>query len=327
MNTRKLELETAISAVRHAAQLCRAVQSEMNPEALSKKDKSPVTVADFGSQAIVLYELEKAFPKDLMIAEEGAGALRDPANRFLLAHLMDHVRRIDKDAGEEQVLGWIDRGSRRENADRFWTLDPIDGTKGFLRSEQYAISLALIENGEIVLGALSCPNIASYLPQAKDHDAVFTAVRGGGAWLCPGGGEDPIELSTSGLKDPSRARFVESYESGHSDHSWSQGVAERLNITRDPVRLDSQAKYAILASGAADLYLRLPTRADYVEKIWDHAAGVLIVEEAGGTVTDVDGKPLEFNHGYLLTKNRGVLVSGGAFHDRIVQAVKEVEAG
>ena len=301
--------------------LSRAVQSEIQLESLSKQDRSPVTVADFGCQAIVLHQLEKSFPDDPIIAEEGADALRDPINRPLFDHLMKQVRRIEPDAEEEQVLGWIDRGGQRDYTDRFWTLDPIDGTKGFLRKEQYAISLALVENGEVVLGVLACPNLVEYLPDTKGEDVVFAAIRGDGAWLYPGGNEQRVALSTSGLSDPSQARFVESYESGHSDHAWSQNIAQRLGITREPVRLDSQAKYAILASGAADIYLRLPTQADYVEKIWDHAAGVLIVSEAGGTVTDAEGKPLEFNHGYLLSSNRGVLVSGGDFHRQLVDAV------
>ena len=75
--------------------------------------------------------------------------------------------------------------------------------------------------------------------------------------------------------------------------------------------MDSQAKYAVVARGEADIYLRLPTRADYREKIWDHAAGHLIVAEAGGVVTDIAGRPLEFHHGRELTANRGVIVTNG----------------
>lgn len=325
MKTWNQEVEIAVPAVRTAARLCQAVQAEVNPETLSKKDKSPVTVADFGSQALVLRELEKAFPGDPVIAEEGAAALRKAENGPVLKRLMHHVHGILPHATAEEVMGWIDLGGHREYADRFWTLDPIDGTMGFLRSDQYAISLSLIVDGKIEVGILSCPNIAAHIPEAMGSGAVFVAVRGEGAWLYPGEDAAPVRLKTSGLTDPAEARFVESFESGHSDHTWSQGVANRLGTSRDPVRLDSQAKYAILASGAADLYLRLPTRADYVEKIWDHAAGVLLVEEAGGTVTDVDGKVLEFNHGYQLSGNRGVLVSGGNFHARLVEAVQAVD--
>ena len=79
--------------------------------------------------------------------------------------------------------------------------------------------------------------------------------------------------------------------------------------------------FGSVARGEADIYFRLPTRKGYVEKIWDHAGGVLIVEEAGGVVTDIDGKPLEFQHGIGLTSNRGVLVTNGRLHEQVLDAV------
>jgi 3'(2'), 5'-bisphosphate nucleotidase len=101
-------------------------------------------------------------------------------------------------------------------------------------------------------------------------------------------------------------------------------IASRLGISNEPVRLDSQAKYAIVADGRADMYLRLPTRKDYVEKIWDHAGGVLVVEEAGGRVTDVTGKPLDFTQGRGLERNRGVIVTNGKLHEQVLMAVSTV---
>jgi 3'(2'), 5'-bisphosphate nucleotidase len=96
----------------------------------------------------------------------------------------------------------------------------------------------------------------------------------------------------------------------------------------DPVRMDSQVKYALLASGMGEIYLRLlsPDRLDYKEKIWDQAAGSIIVEEAGGTVTDLDGKALDFSLGRTLKSNRGICASNGHFHDRALAALKRVRA-
>jgi 3'(2'), 5'-bisphosphate nucleotidase len=115
-----------------------------------------------------------------------------------------------------------------------------------------------------------------------------------------------------------------SVESGHSAHGDAAAVADRLGIAAAPLRMDSQAKYAVVARGEADIYLRLPTRADYVEKIWDHAAGAAIVAEAGGTVTDIHGRPLEFHHGRELIGNRGVIVTNGRLHDRVLDAIREL---
>lgn len=319
------ETDVALAAVREAAALCRRVQGSVKPETLEKKDKSPVTIADFGSQALVCRALREAFPDDLVIAEEGAAELHDPANGNVRDRLMEEIHVTRPDASFDDVCTWIDHGNHRDPGDRFWTLDPIDGTKGFLRGDQYAISLALIEKGEIVFGVLGCPNMGAYIPDVGKAGALFIAVRGDGATVQAIEGDLKTPVHVSGLSDASEARFCESFESGHSDHSWSNGVAKRLEMSREGVRMDSQAKYAAVAMGLADLYLRLPTRADYREKIWDHAAGVLVVQEAGGIVSDVDGKPLDFTRGYRLEENRGVIVSGGRFHDQVVDAVLEVE--
>jgi HAL2 family 3'(2'),5'-bisphosphate nucleotidase len=292
---------------------------------LAKADQSPVTVADFGSQALVGRTLAAAFPDDPLIAEEDAAELRRPENSGLLARVTEQVRAIrpDERLDASAVCRWIDRGGERGFSDRFWTLDPIDGTKGFLRHEQYAVALALIVDGRVTVAALACPNLP-LVPKAATGPvgAVFVAVRGQGAFAAPLDG-DPRETPTrvSPRDDPAGARFCESVESGHSAHGDAAAVAARLGITAAPVRLDSQAKYAVVARGEAEVYLRLPTRADYREKIWDHAAGALIVEEAGGTVTDVTGRPLEFTHGRELTANRGVIVSNGRLHDSLLAAL------
>jgi len=85
--------------------------------------------------------------------------------------------------------------------------------------------------------------------------------------------------------------------------------------------MDSQAKYAMIASGAAALYLRL---SNYHEHIWDHAAGALIVQEAGGNVSDRNGKPLDFASSAKMVKNSGVIVSNGSVtHDKALCILKD----
>ena len=91
---------------------------------------------------------------------------------------------------------------------------------------------------------------------------------------------------------------------------------------RDPVRLDSQAKYAVVARGEAGAYLRLPTLAGYEEKIWDHAAGYVTITEAGGKVTDIEGKRLDFSLGRTLRDNRGVVATAAQLHDEVLDAVQ-----
>src|SRR5262249_19589078 len=151
MSDRSRDLATAVAAVRSAARACRAVQERLGrPEALEKGDKSPGTVADFASQAIICAELERAPPQEPVVGEEAAAALRHEAQ--LLKEVVECVAEQREAVSSEQVLAWIDRGTADATARRYWTLDPIDGTKGFLRREQYAIALALLENGRVEIG-------------------------------------------------------------------------------------------------------------------------------------------------------------------------------
>ena len=141
---------------------------------------------------------------------------------------------------------------------------------------------------------------------------------------CPLAGEADAGARTIRVSDittTAAARFCESVESGHSDQDQSAQIAADLGITEEPVRVDSQAKYAIVAQGEAQIYLRLPTRKDYQEKIWDHAAGLIVVEEAGGRITDIRGDDLDFGHGRTLVNNSGVIGTNGPIHDAVLAAV------
>ena len=131
-------------------------------------------------------------------------------------------------------------------------------------------------------------------------------------------------IYVAALDDPSAARFVESVESGHADHAAHESLADALGITRPSARLDSQAKYGAVARADAAIYLRLPSpkTPDYRERIWDHAAGVVIVEEAGGRVTDALGAELDFSQGRKLENNRGVVASNGHLHPAILRAIE-----
>jgi len=315
------EMSLAIDAVRLASRVCRQVRQRLvSPETIQKKDKSPVTVADFASQAVVCARLGEGEP---VVGEEDASELRQPEQAALLSVVAEQVNAtLGETADASAILDWIDRGGTDPaSLRRYWTLDPIDGTKGFLRGEQYAVALALIERGEVVAGVLGCPNLPG--PDGEPG-RLFFARRGEGA------GELSIDdrsaearaVRVDRLTDPSAARFCESVESGHSDQDRSVRIARRLGIDAAPVRMDSQCKYAAVARGEASIYLRLPTRAGYEEKIWDHAAGMILVQEAGGHVTDIEGRALDFSAGRTLSNNRGVVATSGRIHDRVIDALE-----
>lgn len=319
------ELQIALSAVRKAAFICRSVQQGIGAEAIEKKDRSPVTIADFASQAVVCRTLKNHFPDDPIIGEEDSAELKSAGGEQYLPQIQSALSTAGHPDEPEAIYESIDFGGSHEYAPRFWTIDPIDGTKGFLRKEQYAVSLALAIEGTLQIGLLGCPNLPVRQDSPQPAGAIFYAVRGQGAFVIPLDDEDadPIRIRVSDISDPALTRLCESVESGHSSHGDSAELAAALGIAGEPRRLDSQAKYAVVARGEAEVYLRLPTRPGYREKIWDHGGGVVVVEEAGGRVTDVCGNPLDFSRGFQLENNRGVVVSNGPLHDAVLAQLEK----
>ena len=335
-------------AVIEAAEVCRHVQrASESVRSVLKDDSSPVTVADYAAQAVVSHLLEDALGPVHLVAEEDADDLRariEAGSPALPEAVLDAVRIAWPDASMDAMLDAIDRGNaepKRDELHSFWTLDPVDGTKGFLRGQQYAISLAWIEHENPVIGALGCPNLS--LDQTHDPSLVdqrgslYLAIRGDGVWEthCDRGADSwsaDGHTMTRLERDPTQGISIcASVEKSHSSKNDTDRVleliAEQGIRSLEPVRLDSQAKYAVVARGQADGYLRLPARRAYVEKIWDHAAGALIAGESGAQVTDIHGYPLEFSHGVRLEMNKGIICAPPQIHGAFVGAVKQLGLG
>jgi 3'(2'), 5'-bisphosphate nucleotidase len=328
LNFENPEIKFAIEAVTEASLLVKTIQAEMVTPALTKDDRSPVTVADYAAQALVGHLLEESFPQDAVIGEEDSGSLRTPEGRSTLERITAFVSRFAPKATPDIVCRWIDRGTA-QSADRYWTLDPIDGTKGFLRGDQYVVALALVYDGKVQVGVLGCPK----LTLGGAEGVVLAAARGQGSWCAPleelkKGRNQFSRLEVSSQADPVQARMLRSFESGHTNVSQIDILAEIMGVRAEPVRMDSQAKYAVLAAGLGEIYLRLlsASRPDYREKIWDQAAGSIVIEEAGGRVTDLDGKSLDFTQGRTLAGNRGICATNGALHKPTLAALKATGA-
>ncbi|TAQ89366.1 hypothetical protein B7494_g2327 [Chlorociboria aeruginascens] len=352
MATYSKELEVAELAVQRATLLTKKVFHEKAKGTLSKDDKSPVTIGDFGAQALIIHAIKKNFPEDQVVGEEEASSLREDTKlRDQIWSLVEGAELSDSNA--EKLLGGpiksvgamldaIDAGnSAGGSKGRIWALDPIDGTKGFLRGGQYAVCLALMVDGDVKVAVLGCPNLPvdDTVPLSADagvdqtdadgKGVLFAAVSGQGATSRPlsvAGLEKSQSIHMRPVEDITQAIFCESVEAGHSSHGDQFAIATKLGITKASVRMDSQAKYGSIARGAGDIYLRLPVLADYQEKIWDHAAGDLIVREAGGEVTDSVGKRLDFSKGRTLAENKGIVAAPVAIHSHVLGVVKEVLA-
>ncbi len=325
INLAEPEIQFALSAVGQAALLVEQVQHELASSALTKDDRSPVTVGDLASQALVSYLLSQAFPSDLLVAEEESASLRKPENRPILDSVTQYVSRFLTEATPELVCDWIDRG-RSAGGRRFWAFDPIDGTKGYLREGQYAVALALLIDGEPQVGVLGCPELTdAYRSDLDGPGSLVVAACNQGAWTTalasPGQYE---QLHVSARSDPSQVRLLRSYEDSHTDPVKTEALVRQLGSQAIPVRMDSQAKYAVLAAGKADALVRFPTpqQPDYREKIWDQAAGSIVLTEAGGCITDVTGRVLDSSTGRTLARNTGILGTNGKLHNAFVHAIQ-----
>ena len=182
MDEYQKELQTAIDAVRKAAQVTQAVQQQITDDVLEKLDRSPVTIADYASQAVICHAFKEAFPDDPIVGEEDAAELRGGENVGFVGRILEELAAINVATTADEVCSWIDHGNGKAGP-RFWTLDPIDGTKGFLRGQQYAISLALIVDGELTVAAVGCPNLPLDPDDESSPGSLLFAVRGAGSFV------------------------------------------------------------------------------------------------------------------------------------------------
>jgi 3'(2'), 5'-bisphosphate nucleotidase len=349
------EKKIAIQAVRKASQLTQNIFKNLKTQAntITKQDLSPVTLADYGAQAIINSILNRHFPSTSIVAEEDAHMLyTQHGQRQTLLELIQSTVCLDKPFTEQSLLDSIDLGNGIGGPEStFWTLDPIDGTKGFLRGNQYAICLALICKGEVCVSIMGCPQLpfskhesikssnnnssnsnSAFEKNTNDQNnknielgCLFVAVKGQGAYQTSLREDDDaqIKIKVSPTLNTSEAKFCESFESGHSDQALSCKIAEQLRITQPSLKLDSQCKYGLLARGDCEFYFRFPVKPGYKENIWDHASGYLLVKEAGGQVTDFYGKDLDFTLGRNLIHNQGILASNGKLHSELLQGISK----
>lgn len=339
-----LERKVAEVAVKRASLLAKIVaDTHGSVDSITKIDKSPVTVADYGAQAIIIGAIKHVFPNDKVVGEEDAATLR--ADSVLKEHVWNLVKEASSNdsygstistlASSDAMCDAIDLGNYQGGSKgRMWALDPIDGTKGFLRKGQYAVCLALIEDSDVKLGVIGCPNLPLDYTKADSSSkgVLFSAIKGKGAFQQSlfeneeksSEGTTPKPIKFNSISSTEDATFCESVEAGHSSHDTQALIAKTLGITKAPVRMDSQAKYVSISRGDGDIYLRLPVRENYEEKIWDHAAGNVIVTEAGGIVTDRDGQPLDFGVGRTLKNNKGVIAAAKEIHGQVLEAVRKV---
>lgn len=313
-------MEAIRAAVRDAAKLCRLVQEKYLVAATktSGAQSEPVTIADYGAQAIICRALQEHYPDDAVVSEESGAQFAQLVSAEQRAQVLGLLAEVLRQPlREDELVAWLDFGVGRM-VDRTWVIDPIDGTKGFLARRHYAIACGLLVEGQVSGGIVAAPGYA------EGAGALFYT-HDGAAWRAPLAAGAGARMTVSQRREASEFVAVQSFERGHASKS-RMGRARAYAGLGDAriIEMDSMEKYALVACGDADLYLRLPRAgSSYAHKIWDHAAGVALVRAAGGAVTDLDGSPLDFSQGETLP-NAGMIISNGQHHRRVVEAVGRV---
>ena len=308
------------AALGDAARLCQLVQERyLSASTKTAGDHSePVTIADYGSQAIICRALQQHHPDDAVIAEESGGQFKQLVSREKCEQVLQLLAAVlGESVSEAQLLAWLDFGAGRRSR-RTWVIDPIDGTKGFLARRHYAIACGLLVDGQVAEGIVAAPGY-----NAGEGALFYT--QAGETWRASlqGGAGKPVAVSAR--RDADDFVVVQSYERAHASKSRMARARELAGLGGARIiELDSMEKYALVAAGDADLYMRLPRPgSEYAHKIWDHAAGVALVQAAGGMVTGLDGEALDFSRGETLP-NAGMIISNGQRHARAVEAVAQV---
>lgn len=194
----------------------------------------------------------------------------------------------------------VDESEGRLASERVWIIDPIDGTFGFIRKDgDFAVQIGLAENGEAVVGVV-------YLPA---HQTLYYASKGGGAFLVQNENE-PIRLSVSANTDFSEMNIAVSRD--HRSPKMSRIVKE-LGLKQEVGRGSVGVKIGLIAERLCDLYVHLSHRT----KFWDTCAPQVILEEAGGKVTDLFGSEFRYDIGNVMNLN-GILASNGVSHEQVL---------
>lgn len=300
------EMKTALSAVTEACGICvRAREGGIYKE--TKADGTPVTAADYAAQFVIVRSIARRFPADGIVAEETPS--------FQNGQMAEEVLKLLPEAGADEMAEMVSRGG---DAERFWAIDPIDGTAGFIEGAQFAVAAALVENGEPALGILGCPGLGFIMCGARGRGVrkvdVKKAQSGKGAWEKPRGRGTVLCETARGT------------EEAYSVTREIMGDIEKSAGETETIRMDGQCKYALVAAGRADVFMRVPNsggKNGRRENIWDHAAGAAVVSAAGGKVSDFYGNPLDFGAGVTLAENNGVVASAGAVADVIMEAIRK----
>ncbi|KAI6779384.1 Protein of unknown functionlike protein [Emericellopsis cladophorae] len=307
---------------------------------VQKADHSPVTIADFAIQALLSSTVRAHFPSDAIVGEESAAQLREDAS--LLDKVVTALTWLAEQEGVEEAVTIprdaeaicviVDEcGSSIPSAERrTWIFDPIDGTKTYMQGKLYAINAALVVDGEQAIGMVGCPKLnPKQASPVGDGDissegCVVFAVKGHGAWVqeLGKGSEPPQRLERHGqdlgLDD---IRFTSCTTVSSSVPQLNANLLSRLNVASSNDLLPWVLRWISLALNMANTTVWVYKSLDRRGKVWDHAGAMLIFEETGGVVSDVNGKKVSVVGSRIMEGNFGFVAAPGGLHAKVLEQV------
>ena len=234
------ELQTALELIQRAGAIAMEVYRRDFAWQDKSDDRGPVTEADRRVNEFLVDALRRAFPGDAVVGEESVDA-------------------VDL------------------NAERLWIIDPVDGTKDFLRkNDEWSIMIGLSVGGEAVVGAVAQTPL----------DRIYVGSPDDGAWLLHGGTKTRLAVSTDA--DPRAATIVNSRS--HPDPT-IDGIRDRLGISREYRHGSVGCKLAHISERRADLYVNLSGKCH----LWDVCGPEALIRAAGGVVTDLNGARIPYS--------------------------------
>ncbi|KAI0200676.1 carbohydrate phosphatase [Astrocystis sublimbata] len=347
------ELRIAIGAVQAAAKISQSVLTNDDKGTVEKDDLSPVTIADFAIQALLTATIQSSFPSDSFVGEESAAELRENPPLLgrvwgLLVGLQDINEResglCKLPQSPEQMCELIDKCGFGQpggpESGRVWVFDPIDGTKTFVQRQAYAINVALLEGGRQVLSVVGCPTLPVNATAPIDNStidptgrgSIAFAVRGYGTFVRPlfetPAGEAVLPRQIKPLASSASTADLRAVSCYHMLDSGVDDVHEavhaKLGIGRGCDFLAWVLRWVTLGLGLANVTVWVYKERDRRGKIWDHAGGILLFEELGGKVTDIDGKEIDWTVGRKLSANHGFVAAPANVHEEVLRTVHNV---
>ncbi len=339
-NYRK-ELEIAFDVLQKASSLSQTVVSVQDKAGIEKDDLSPVTVADFAVQGLLAATFKGAFPQDNFVGEEDAAHLR--TNEALLSRVWELLSTVTRDGltkvpgSKEQLCDLVDLcGSGVPERTRTWVFDPIDGTRTYMMGQVYAINIGLLVDGQQMFSAVGCPNTSmdAKAPinnpdiDPSNGGCIAFAVKDHGAWVRPMHGATQEVTPRRLQQQPSVNRvqdlnFVTSHDMADSV---LPGIHEKLTARMGIAfpgcdLLPWVLRWTVLAMGLGNTTVQIYKSRQRLGKIWDHAGAMLLYEETGGKITDIDGKPLDWMAGRKFERNFGFVAAPPSIHAAVLEQV------